>query len=147
MLEDADLLFTGAMKLPADFWETHAKDMESWKAEQGRTFYRVTGPLARTWFPNQFLYDDSERAFEAIVRKIENDSAVIETARDFRGERHAVWGMTARNREQNFALNLLMDADVDFVSLWARPAPARPCSRWPRRSPRHWKKSVTPKSS
>ncbi|HJW80667.1 MAG TPA: PhoH family protein [Acidiferrobacterales bacterium] len=117
VLEDADLLFTGAMKLPADFWETHAKDMESWKAEQGRTFYRVTGPLARTWLPNQFLYDDSERAFEAIVRKLENGSAVIETARDFRGERHAVWGMMARNREQNFALNLLMDPDVDFVSL------------------------------
>ena len=91
--------------------------MESWKAEQGRTFYRVTGPLAHTWLPNQFLYDDSERAFEAIVRKVENGTAVIEVARDFRGERHAVWGITARNREQNFALNLLMDPEVDFVTL------------------------------
>ena len=117
VLEDSDLLFTGATKLPADFWETHGKNMESWKAEQGRTFYRVTGPLAHTWLPNQFLYDDSERAFEAIVRKVENGTAVIEVARDFRGERHAVWGITARNREQNFALNLLMDPEVDFVTL------------------------------
>ena len=117
VLEDSDLLFIGATKLPADFWETHAKNMESWKADQGRTYYRVTGPLVHTWLPNQFLYDDSERAFEAIVRKVENGTAVIEVARDFRGERHAVWGITARNREQNFALNLLMDPEVDFVTL------------------------------
>jgi predicted ribonuclease YlaK len=28
-----------------------------------------------------------------------------------------VWGVTTRNREQNFAMNLLMDPDVDFVTL------------------------------
>ena len=28
-----------------------------------------------------------------------------------------MWGITARNREQNFALNLLMNPDVDFVTL------------------------------
>jgi PhoH-like ATPase len=28
-----------------------------------------------------------------------------------------VWGINARNREQNFALNMLMDPDLDFVSL------------------------------
>jgi PhoH-like ATPase len=28
-----------------------------------------------------------------------------------------VWGVQARNREQNFALNLLMDPDVDLVTL------------------------------
>jgi len=116
VLEDAELLFTGTTRLPADFWDTHSKDMESW-SEQGRTFYRVSGPLARNWFPNQFLFDDSERAFEAIVRRTEKDTAVIEVARDFRGERHAVWGITARNREQNYALNLLMDPEIDFVSL------------------------------
>ncbi len=117
VLDDAELLYIGATKLPVDFWETHSKDMESWKAEQGRTFYRVKGPLARGWLPNQFLYDDSERKFEAVVRRVENDTAVIEVARDFRGERHAIWGITARNREQNFALNLLMDPEVDFVTL------------------------------
>jgi PhoH-like ATPase len=117
VLEDTELLFTGAGRLPADFWETHSKNMESWKADQGRTFYRVRGPLARTWLPNQFLYDESERAFEAIVRKVEDDTAVIEVVRDFRNDRHAIWGITARNREQNFALNLLMDPEVDFVTL------------------------------
>jgi PhoH-like ATPase len=28
-----------------------------------------------------------------------------------------VWGITARNREQNFALNLLMNPEIDFVTL------------------------------
>ncbi len=117
VLEDAELLYTGITRLPADFWETHSKDMESW-SEQGRTFYRLRGPLARGWFPNQFLFDESERAFQAIVRQTGNGgSAVIEVARDFSSERHAVWGITARNREQNYALNLLMDPEIDFVTL------------------------------
>ncbi len=58
-----------------------------------------------------------EQGFEALVRKVDGDSAVLETAIDFRGSKHTVWGINARNREQNFALNLLMDPDVDFVSL------------------------------
>ena len=116
VLEDADLLFSGATRLPGDFWETHSKDMDSW-SEQGRTFYRLTGPLTRGWFPNQFLYDESERTFEAIVRRVDEDKATIEVTRDFRNDRHAVWGITARNREQNYALNLLMDPEVDFVTL------------------------------
>ncbi len=116
-LDDANLLYTGVTKLGADFWDTHGKDMESWKESEGRTFYRIHGPLARSWLPNQFLFDDSPRAFEAVVRRIEGDSAVIEVVRDFSGARHTVWGINARNREQNFALNLLMDPEIDFVTL------------------------------
>jgi PhoH-like ATPase len=42
---------------------------------------------------------------------------VIELVSDYRNERHSVWGITARNREQNFALNLLLDPDIDFVTV------------------------------
>jgi len=120
VLDDANLLYTGAEKLPQDFWETHSKNMESWK-EEGRTFYRLRGPKARAWFPNQFLYingaNDKERAFESIVRRIENDAAIIEVVKDYAADKNKVWGINARNREQNFALNLLMDPEVDFVTL------------------------------
>jgi PhoH-like ATPase len=116
VLDDANLLYAGTEHLDADFWDTHSKDMESWK-EEGRTFYRVRGPKVRGWLPNLFVYADGERPFEAIVRRLENDSAIIEVAKDFRGERHKIWGINARNREQNFALNLLMDPEIDFVSL------------------------------
>ena len=44
VLEDTDLLYTGVRELPADFWDTHGKDMESWQ-QGGHTFYRVHGPL------------------------------------------------------------------------------------------------------
>ncbi|HYA38235.1 MAG TPA: PhoH family protein [Candidatus Methylomirabilis sp.] len=119
VLDDANLLYTGVEKLAADFWESHSKNMESWK-EEGRTFYRLRGPKARAWFPNQFMYINgagSDRAFEAVVRKTEGDSTVIEVVKDFATERNRVWGIAARNREQNFAFNLLMDPEVDFVSL------------------------------
>lgn len=115
-LSDVDLLYTGVEEIDGDFWEVHSKDMDSWQ-EEGRTFYRVSGPGASAWTANQFIFDNGDTGFDATVRKIEDDSAVIELVRDFRSEKHAVWGIQARNREQNYALNLIMDPEVDFVSI------------------------------
>jgi PhoH-like ATPase len=36
---------------------------------------------------------------------------------DYRVERSGVWGITARNREQNFALNLLLDPEIEMVTI------------------------------
>ena len=115
-IEDVDVLYTGTAVLQADFWEAHSQDMRSWK-EGDRTWYQVSGPTASGWRPNLFVFEDSPQGIEAIVRSVEGGSAKLELARDFRSERHSVWGIMARNREQNFALNLLMDPEVDFVSL------------------------------
>jgi PhoH-like ATPase len=115
-IEDADLLPTGVQPVPANFWQKHGKNMESWK-QQSRTFYRVRGPLVREWQTNQFIYDSSDNGLEAIVRALENESAVLELTVDYRTERNNVWGVTARNREQNLALNLLMDPEIDFVTI------------------------------
>ncbi len=115
-IEDADVLYTGVEALPADFWERHGRDMRSWK-EGDRTWYEVSGPTAAAWQPNLFVYEDAARGIEAIVRGVAGSTARLELARDFRSERHSVWGITARNREQNFALNLLMDPEIDFVTL------------------------------
>ncbi|NVJ50217.1 MAG: PhoH family protein [Gammaproteobacteria bacterium] len=116
VLDEIENLFTGVQELPDDFWETHSREMDSW-LEEGRTFYKVSGPLVQKWTPNMFLYSTNEDGFEAVVRKIENEEATIELAKDFRQANHNVWGITARNREQSYALNLLMDPEVDFVSL------------------------------
>ena len=115
-IEDADVLYTGVETLSGDFWERHGHDMRSWK-EGDRTWYQVAGPMASSWRPNLFIYEDNPHGIEAIVRAVDGDSARLELARDFRSERHGVWGITARNREQNFALNLLLDPDIDFVTL------------------------------
>ena len=117
-IEDADLLSSGAHELPPNFWDKHGKGMESWQ-HQSRTFYRVRGPLVSEWQPNQFVYDRDAGGdgLEARVRSLEKDSAVLELTTDYRTERNSVWGVTARNREQNLALNLLMDPDIDFVTI------------------------------
>jgi len=116
VLEDVELLYRGMSELSTDFWETHSKQMESWQ-ESGHTFYRLSGPGVDEWYPNQFIHLPEEDGFQAVVREVEGSEAVIETTRDYSSQNHNVWGITARNREQNFALNLLMDPEVDFVTL------------------------------
>ena len=117
VLEDTDLLYTGVHKLAPNFWETHGRDMESWKKD-GHTYYRVRGPLVPQLYLNGFVYDESgERPLHALVREKSGRIAVIATLRDYSHAKNSVWGITARNREQNFALNLLMNPDIDFVTL------------------------------
>ncbi len=116
VLDDVRLLYSGIDELDAGFWDDHGLAMESWQ-EEGRTFYRLHGPRVRHWYPNQCLAIAGDDGMEAMVRRADGDSAVIERVTDYRSERHAVWGIRARNREQNFALNMLMDPEIDFVSL------------------------------
>ncbi len=117
VLEDTDLLYTGARELPHDFWETHGKDMQSWQ-EHGRTLYRVKGPQVSSFLLNEFVYQDhDDRPFYAIVRDRDGQTAVLQTLRDYTSQRNNTWGIVAANREQNFALNLLMNPDLDFVTL------------------------------
>ena len=117
-LEDADLLYTGELQLPGDFWERHGKTMESWQ-QAGSTFYRISGPLVPSLMINQFVYLESpgNAPLYARVTEITGKTAVIRTLKDFTHAKNAVWGVTARNREQNFALNLLTDPDCDFITL------------------------------
>ncbi|RMG27897.1 MAG: PhoH family protein [Gammaproteobacteria bacterium] len=116
VLEDVNLLYTGVAALPEDFWERHADRTDSWQRD-GRTFYRIGGEIVRGWYPNQCLYMPEDNGFEALVREIDGDEAVLEVLTDYRKTSHNVWGINARNREQNFALNLLMDPGIDFVTL------------------------------
>ncbi len=116
VLEDTDLLYTGILELPASFWDRHGQGMESWKRES-RTLYRVSGPLCPKLLVNEFLYQEGEQPFYAIVRAVSGKTAQFETLTDYTHPKNGVWGITARNREQNFALNLLMDPEIDFVTL------------------------------
>jgi len=118
VLEDTDLLYSGMRDLPADFWERHGKAMESWQ-QGGHTYYRITGPLVPSLLVNEFVYQEKpgEAPLYALVKEITGRTAVLQTLKDYTHQKNNVWGITARNREQNFALNLLMNPDVDFVTL------------------------------
>ena len=117
-LEDGDLLYSGTQALPTDFWATHGKTVESWQSGSN-TFYRISGPIVPSLFINQFVYFEvpGEPSLYARVTEIRAKTAVLRTLKDFGHLKNAVWGVTTRNREQNFAMNLLMDPDVDFVTL------------------------------
>ncbi|HRQ65192.1 MAG TPA: PIN domain-containing protein, partial [Xanthomonadaceae bacterium] len=115
-LDDFSLLYTGLRELPDDFWTRHEKQLRSW-TERGHTFYEMGMGEQDDWQPNQFLYLPGDDEVELRVLRVEGGSAVLQIIDDYRSGGHSVWGVTARNREQNFALNALMDPEVDFVTL------------------------------
>ncbi|MGY4515993.1 PhoH-like ATPase [Lysobacter sp. HA18] len=115
-LSDLDLLYTGVTALPEDFWQRHGKGMRSW-TERGRTYYEVGRVDGDDWYANQFLHLPGDEDAELRVVDVDDDRVRLQIVDDFRSPQHAVWGIHARNREQNFALNALMNPEVDFVSL------------------------------
>jgi PhoH-like ATPase len=117
-LDDLELLYSGALALPSDFWAKHGKTIESWQSGQ-HTYYRITGPVVPSLLINQFVYFESpgEPSLYARVTEIRGKTAVLKTLKDYGHLKNSVWGVCTRNREQNFAMNLLMDPEVDFVTL------------------------------
>ncbi len=115
-LDDFSLLYTGATELPEDFWHRHENDLRSW-SDKGRTSYEVVAREDEDWYPNQYLYLPGEDEVELRVARVDDRKVTLSLVDDFRSGQHAVWGIAARNREQNFALNALMDPDIDFVTL------------------------------
>jgi len=121
VLEDTDLLYAGASELPADFWEIHSEHMDSWK-ENTHSYYRVTGPLSLKYEMNQFVWLKGENggardSFSAQIKELRGKEAILEVTTDYTHPKNNVWGINARNREQDFALNLLMNPDIDIVTL------------------------------
>ena len=117
VLEDTDLLYTGIRQLPTDFWDRHGKGIESWQ-QNGYTWYRLSGPLVSSFLVGEFVYHEGAGApLYAQVKEVAGKTAVLKTLRDYTHAKYSVWGIVARNREQNFALNLLMNPDCDFVTL------------------------------
>jgi PhoH-like ATPase len=114
-LDDFSLLYTGVRALDEGFWDKHEKDLRSW-AERGHSFYEVKLAEDENWHPNQYLYLPGEEELEFRVAQVTDTHAVLQVVDDY-SRAHQVWGISARNREQNFALNALMDPDIDFVTL------------------------------
>lgn len=115
-IDDFNLLFTGVKELEVDFWEQHQGNLRSW-TDKGRTFYEIQQSSKDDWYLNQFLYMPGDDEVELRVCKIEGDRVTLQIVDDYRSPQHQVWGITARNREQNFALNALMDPEIDLVTL------------------------------
>jgi PhoH-like ATPase len=114
-LDDLALLYRGLRNEDEGFWEAYP-ELESW-TENSRTWYKLEPLAGNDWYPNQCLTIGNEGGVEAIIKDVTANSAKLRLVDDYYSGNKSVWGVHARNREQNFALNLLMDPDIDFVTL------------------------------
>ena len=119
VLEDSDVLYTGYRQLDGEFWLRNGSELQSWQ-EQGSVFYRIQGDDALQMQPNELLLDeDGEKTLQARVIEVNRTEkvATLQTVKDYTHPKNSVFGITARNWGQNYALNLLMDPEIDLVTL------------------------------
>jgi len=114
-LDDVDLLYKGVRVEDESFWERYPQ-VDSWNVN-GSTYYRIKRIEGDIWFPNQCIVIGDGDGIEAIVVEVSDTYSVFKLVTDYQSGRNTVWGIQARNREQNFALNLLVDPEIDFVTL------------------------------
>jgi PhoH-like ATPase len=115
-LDDVDLLYKGMSIEDDSFWERYSQ-VDSW-TESGSTYYSIKRIEGDDWFPNQcIVIGEGDGGIEAIVIEVTGEFTVLKLVTDYQSGKNSVWGIQARNREQNFALNLLVDPEIDFVTL------------------------------
>jgi PhoH-like ATPase len=114
-LDDVDLLYKGVRVEDESFWERYPQ-VDSWN-ENSSTYYRVKRIEGDAWYPNQCVVIGEGDGIEAIVVEVSEEFSIFKLVTDYQSGRSTVWGIQARNREQNFALNLLVDPEIDFVTL------------------------------
>ena len=95
--------------------------MESWQ-DGGNTLYRLSGPLLGQMFVNQFVSFEGELPLNAQVIECTDRHVVLKTVRDFSHHKNAVWGIVARNREQNYALTYSAIPTLISSACLVRPA-------------------------
>lgn len=113
-IDDTDMLYTGRTVINEDRWAKQAA-AQSWEAD-GRTWCQIGGPGLPELSINEFV-TFADGSFTGQVKMLENGMATLASIKDYIQPKNAVWGIHARNIEQSFALNLLMDPEIDFVSL------------------------------
>lgn len=118
VVADTDALPKGLHALPDDFVARTLPALERSK-EGTSTCYMLPRTLGKGLVVGDFVYTDlGPRPFAAIVRERREGGGVrVQTVRNHTESKNKVFGITARNREQSFALSLLLDHEIDFVTL------------------------------
>lgn len=117
VLDDTDMLYSGKLTLEPGFWDSVAKTLRSWQ-DHGTTFYEFEADDPARFIVNECVSVDGDENFMALVTQVRGRTVTVRLMKDYRAKSRAkVWGINARNREQNMALNLLMDPEIDFVTI------------------------------
>jgi PhoH-like ATPase len=116
--EDMEVLPLGYVELDEQTWEGMADGMEVSNGAQG-THYRVHWPEGvMAPYINGFVVLPGEKGKVLRCTAIEENGYLqLHDVYSYRTERNAIWGIQAKNAEQNMAMNLLMDPDIDMVTL------------------------------
>lgn len=113
-LDNVDMLYTGIAELPLDLAQAtpaaHQEHHGYWVDPQPDNQHSH-------WVPNQCFHVNNDEHTQLILQDKSKDRWFMREATDHTQTHNAVWGMTARNPEQNLALNVLLDPNIDFVTL------------------------------
>lgn len=112
VLEDVNLLYSGCYPLNISTDEVAYSLLRCQQPNQAIPALENDG-----WLPWQCVYLETEPTYAFLVTRIDAGKARLRPVTRYQTEGRAVWGIHARNLEQNFALNLLLEPEVDFVSL------------------------------
>lgn len=121
VVEDTAVVPAGYIELNEADWQAMSNEMQVEEGKHGSS-YRLAWPASLELpLVNTFvvLPGDKEMALRC-VHVGDNRQVELHSAQSYRSDRHAVWGIKAKNLEQNMAMNLLMDADLDIVTLMGR---------------------------
>ncbi|WP_447956083.1 PhoH family protein [Vreelandella sp. EE7] len=119
---DSDAMIEGASIVDhaglegTSLWETLNVEVHVERAGH-HTFYHLKGEMPVEWHTGMLVSDSENGAeFEAVVRELGPKSATLQLLTNYR--HHAgVWGVHAHDSRQNFTLNLLMDPEIDLVTI------------------------------
>lgn len=123
-IQDSDYLQTGWIDTQtwSDAQQSELIPLEQWQ-ENGIAYLKLTGSACLNFMINNFVLlpktITTEPCFEMGARVIHRTDqyTTLKAVRDFTVTKHAIWGIQARNLEQNAALNLLTNPDIDCVTL------------------------------
>ena len=117
VLDDTDMLYSGKLMLEPGFWDNVSPTLRSWQ-EHGSTFNEFEADDPSRFIVNECLWIDGDENFMGLVTQVLGKKVTFRLMKDYRAKsRTRVWGIHARNREQNMAINLLMDPEIDFVTI------------------------------
>lgn len=114
VLEDTDLLYPGFKVIPEDFWERNEEDLQVTRKGTSHTYRLEKDSWTKRLHVNEFIHSE-DGTF--IARVVTADSRITQLKTIHNYIHKPTFGIVARNREQNYALNLLLDKDIDLVSL------------------------------
>jgi len=112
VVQDDAVLPSGYMSFSGDDWISLGQDMS---IEHGKD-YHIQWPeeLPRPSVNSFVLLPDGQ-----LLRcmKVKENTVQLQAIHGYSSQRNAVWGIQAKNPGQNMAMNLLMDTNLDLVTL------------------------------